>query len=123
MGSITQFKLNKADRLLNIEFEVLPTLSFSMEFLRVIDPSNAALTPNKKATQVVSNKKQVLLTTVESIGKHGYRLVFDDGFQTLIDESAFLLLNQHKETLWQTYLEAIKESGFTREATIEIKSL
>lgn len=123
MGSITQFKLNKASKVLSIEFEVLPTLNFSMEFLRVIDPSAVAQNPSNKAAPVVSNKKQVLLIAVESIGKHGYRLVFDDGFQKLVDESTFLLLNQNEASLWQDYLEAIKESGFTREATIEIKSL
>ena len=94
---------------------------FSFEFLRVIRLPNQQAT---KQTQVVeSHKKDAQLISVESVAKHGFKLIFDDGFSCCYHQDEFALLNQQRDLLWQGYLDALKASGHNRQATIDIKQL
>ena len=98
---------------------------FSFEFLRVIEPPSASnshqLSNAKKA--IVSHKKDVMLTSIESIGKHGFRVIFDDGFSCCYDQNQFALLHQQRELLWQHYLDELKATGHSRDAMIDIQQL
>ena len=121
--NIKKFTLNKEKNTLIIEFinkkTKITTLDFSFEFLRVFSP-----TPAKgKQTPLVCHKKQVKLVAIEPVGKHGYRFVFDDDHSEIYDNEYLQRISKQQEQLWSQYLDAIKQSGHSREAMIDITQL
>lgn len=120
MSSITRFIIDSKQRVLTVELSEKSTWEFPMEYLRVIDLNG--ITANAKQT-LVTNKKEVQLNNIESVGKHGYRLCFDDSYQVVLTQQQLGQLNLHYESLWRAYLDAIKNSGLTRETAIDFKAL
>ena len=123
MNTITRFSINQAQKQLEVTLASGDEFKLAMEFLRVIDANVLISGQGQPSTKLVTHKKDVELTTLESVGKHGFRLLFDDKFSTVLNHEQILELNQHQQSLWQQYLDAIKESGFTRETAIDIKAL
>lgn len=120
MSSITRFIIDSRQRMLTVELSETATWEFPVEYLRVIDIKGI----NANAKQaLVANKKEVQLCGIESVGKHGYRLCFDDDYHVILNEQEFKQLHDQEDTLWQAYLDAIKNSGLTRETAIDIKAL
>ena len=138
MLSIVKFQLNHQQKLLKVvlssesgEQVLTEHWQFSYEFLRVLESSqatsafaaNAAGNPKGKAPALATHKKDVLLTRIESVGKHGYRLIFDDNYQVIYAEAELALFHQQADLLWQTYLQQLSTSGHSRDAMIDIKQL
>lgn len=124
MKSISRFLLDNTARTLTIEFNsdersFDESVNFTYEFLRVCPVERSP----KKASSVVSHKKNVLLLAIESVGKHGYRLIFDDKFDTILSVNDFITYGEQLDALWNEYLQELKKSGHTREATFDIKQL
>ena len=94
----------------------------SFEFLRVCSDSHQAKNKNRKP-QLVSHKKNILLNTIECVAKHGYRLIFDDGYSVVLSDDSFRCLIIERQQRWQDYLDELQASGHSREAMIEIKQL
>jgi len=121
---ITRFIIDNALHSLAIEFSTNKNITeaqLSFEYLRI---SSAASPASKvKAGQVISHKKNVLLTHIESVAKHGYRLIFDDGHSVIFSEAYLQTLALEYESRWQDYLGELKISGQSREAMIDIKQL
>ena len=92
---------------------------FSFEFLRVFSPTPAT----KKQPPLVCHKKLVRLMAIEPVGKHGFRFVFDDEHSEIYSVEHLVTLAKQQDSLWQQYLAAIKESGHSREAMINITEL
>ena len=59
----------------------------------------------------------------ESVAKHGYRLIFDDGHQAIYSAEYLYCLASEFPSRWQQYLDELKASGQTREVLIDIKQL
>jgi len=125
MFHIERFTLNNQKAELMIKFSA-NKLSSSKEvilsygFIRVLSPQ---LTGGKQGKTLVCHKKQVLLSTIESVGKHGYRFIFDDQHSAIYSESYLEGLCQRHDELWQQYLDELKASGHSREAMITITEL
>jgi DUF971 family protein len=121
---ITHFIIDNALHSLAIEFSTnnnITKAQLSFEYLRI---SSATSLANKtKTAQVISHKKGVLLTHIESVAKHGYRLIFDDGHSVIFSEEYLQTLALEYESRWQDYLGELKISGHSREAMIDIKQL
>jgi len=121
--NINKFTLNQEKNTLTIEFigkkAKTTTFDFSFEFLRVFSPSPAS----NKQTPLVCHKKQVKLLAIEPVGKHGYRFVFDDNHSEIYDDEYLQRIADQQEQLWSQYLAAIKQSGHSREAMIDITQL
>ncbi|WP_448213705.1 gamma-butyrobetaine hydroxylase-like domain-containing protein [Colwellia sp. MEBiC06753] len=125
MKTITQFTIAEKGQQLIIT--VGPTANaplveqenwaFNTEFLRVVAIDASAKAP------VATHKKLVKLSSIESVGKHGFRLIFDDGFSQIYSVADFKYLNENRDRLWQQYLQQLAASGHSREATIDIKQL
>lgn len=120
MTLIIRFIINSKQRVLTAELSTNTTWTFPMEFLRVINVHEINVSANQT---LITNKKEVQLIGIESVGKHGYRLCFDDDYQVILSEQEFKQLHTKQDTLWQAYLDAIKNSGLTRETAIDIKAL
>ena len=121
---ITRFIIDNALHSLAIEFSANKNITdaqLSFEYLRI---SSVPSSVNKlKSGQVTSHKKGVLLTHIESVAKHGYRLIFDDGHSVIFSEEYIQTLALEYESRWQSYLDELKVSGHSREAMIDIKQL
>lgn len=121
---ITRFIIDNTLHSLTIEFSTNENISdaqLSFEYLRISSAANSA---NKvKPGQVTSHKKNVLLTHIESVAKHGYRLIFDDGHNVIFSEEYIKTLVLEYESRWENYLSELKTSGHSREAMIDIKQL
>ncbi|MAG75397.1 MAG: hypothetical protein CL811_01445 [Colwelliaceae bacterium] len=100
------------------------TWTFSFEFLRVIPfPAQLHQAGKEQAQKVPAHKKGVKLISIESVGKHGHRFVFDDEHHTIYSLDQLSLLHQQSDMLWQQYLNALSDSGHSREAMIDIVQL
>jgi len=117
---ITQFSLDYTQKSLTIHFSHSEAVQLSFESLRVLSPAISAV---KKQKSVIAHKKLVVLTAIESVGKHGFRFIFDDEHSAIYSEEYLVLLSQEFQQRWQGYLAELKASGQTREAMIQLTQL
>jgi DUF971 family protein len=123
---ITRFILDYSQRTLMLEFTVsekIANTQLSFEYLRVNSPSNSTQKPKTDQPLIISHKKDVVITNIESVAKHGFRFIFNDGHSAIYNEDYIRMLVFEHEARWQGYLDELKVSGHSREAIIEIKQL
>jgi DUF971 family protein len=116
--NINGFIINNTEKTLTINFVNSKVAQLSFEYLRVFTP-----TAGNKQQALVSHKKAVMLTTIENVGLHGYRLVFDDQHSAIYSSDYFEQLITEHDQRWQHYLSELKTSGHSREAMINITQL
>lgn len=137
MGKINRFVINKKTASLTLIFDNVihqdtahldsnkdgnKTMGLSFEYLRVYAPTDDKDQPTG-STPKVYHKKQVKLLNIESVGKHGYRLIFDDNHSNIYDADYLHLLCDEYQQRWQHYLQSASTAINNREATIEIKEV
>ena len=115
---ITGFIINNVEKNLTINSVNSKDAQLSFEYLRVFTP-----TAGNKQQALASHKKTVMLTAIENIGKHGYRLTFDDLHSAIYSSEYFEQLITEYDQRWQHYLSELKASGHSREAMINITQL
>lgn len=123
---ITRFIIDATLHNLTIEFsanENITSAQLSFEYLRISSDTNSTKKNKAGQIQVTSHKKNVLLNSIESVAKHGYRLIFNDGHSEIFSEEYLQILALEYETRWQHYLRILKDSGHSREAMIDFKQL
>jgi DUF971 family protein len=116
--NIIGFTINNAENNLTMKFNKSKVAQLSFEYLRVFSP-----TTGEKQQPLVSHKKSIILTTIENVGKHGYRLVFDDQHSAIYASEYIELLVKEYDQRWQHYLSELKASGHSREVMINITQL
>jgi DUF971 family protein len=116
--NITSFNINNTENNLTIKFVNSKVAQLSFEYLRVFTP-----TAGNKQQALVSHKKSIKLTAIENIGKHGYRLIFNDQHSAIYSSDYLELLIKEHDQRWQHYLGELKASGHSREAMINITQL
>lgn len=117
MTIITRFVLHTKSYHLTIETNQQEPWQLSYEYLRVFSPAQIA------SKQVIGNKKLVQLNTIENVGKHGFRLNFDDHHSCIFTLDDFVNLTTNQERNWQKYEELLANHKMTREAKIDILNL
>lgn len=115
---ITGFIINNTEKNLTLNIAKSEVAQLSFEYLRVFTP-----TTGKQKKALVSHKKSITLTTIENVGKHGYRLAFDDGHSAIYCSDYIELLMKEHNQRWQHYLGELKASGHSREVMINITQL
>ena len=123
---ITHFIIDNNQHSLTIKFaasKVIANTELSFEYLRISSPANSAKKLKAGQAAITSHKMAVLLVNIESVAKHGYRLIFDDGHSTIYSEEYLQRLTVEYKERWQQYLAELKASGHSREAMIDIKQL
>ena len=117
---INHFTINTRKNSLTIDFINGDTACLDFEYLRVFTPRQQQ---SAKQQTVIANKKLVQLIAIENVGKHGFRLIFDDQHNAIYTAEYFKLLIKEYDKRWQHYLAELKASGHTREAIINITQL
>jgi len=118
--NIQVFLININEKSLTINFNNGESACLPFEYLRVFTPS---VNKPTKQQSLVTHKKNVVLTAIENLGKHGYRFIFDDQHNAIYSTEYIALLIEEHDTRWQHYLTNLKASGHSREAIINITQL
>lgn len=123
---IKRFIINTDNKSITLEFNQGDTACLTFEYLRVFSPNLEKPTKQQACVtnmKLVTNKKLVQLTTIEHVGKHGFRFIFDDQHSAIYTaEYLEVLITEHTQR-WQHYLSELKTSGLSREAMINITQL
>lgn len=122
MSNISRFSIHRQSASLSIQFDEQASAELSFEYLRVFAPTDDKGQPTG-LTPKVYHKKQVQLLNIESVGKHGYRFIFNDGHSNTYSSEYLQVLVAEFEQRWQHYLNSANSAINSREATIEIKEV
>ena len=112
----TEIKLHQKSRVMELAFSDGSRFELSYELLRVYSPSAEVRGhgPGQEVLQV--GKGEVDISTLEPVGNYAVQPTFSDGHSTGIYSWDYLFwLGTHRDTLWQKYLERLKEAGASRE--------
>ncbi len=125
--SIKRFIINSSNASLTVIFDDIAQnqnaeVALGFEYLRVFAPTDDKGKPTG-STPAIYHKKQVQLLKIESVGKHGYRFIFDDGYSGTYSFDYLITLVSEYEQRWQYYLHSTANVINSREATIEIKEV
>lgn len=127
MSNIISFTMNSTASNLSVLFkdehgEPGNTIDLSFEYLRVFAPLDEKGKPTG-LTPKVYHKRLVQLLNIESVGKHGYRFIFDDQHSDIYTDAYLHILGAEYEKRWQHYRQSANTAINNREATIEIKEV
>jgi DUF971 family protein len=132
MTNISKFTLNANHDFLEINLknpssEQNKPLSFSCEYLRIFAPSECQkahsgkqATPNK--IPQVFHKKNVQLSQIEPLGKHGHRFIFNDGFNDIYSTDHLIKLSETFDANWSLYIKGLSSNN-SREESINFKAV
>jgi DUF971 family protein len=112
----TAITLHQASRVLEMTFDDGRAFRLPYEYLRVYSPSAEVRGhgPGQEVLQV--GKRDVAVTTVESVGHYALRPSFSDGHDTGIYSWDYLYdLGVRHQELWQQYLERLAHAGASRD--------
>ncbi len=112
---LTEIKLHKVSRLLEVSFDNGQVFQLPAEYLRVCTPSAEAMghAPGQETLQV--GKEFVAIDSIRPVGNYGIAPTFSDGHNTGIYtwELLYKLGNEY-ETHWANYLNELVAAGHTR---------
>jgi DUF971 family protein len=111
----TDIKLHKKTGILELCYPD-GTYSLSAEFLRVHSPS-AEVRGHGQGQEVLQfGKKNVKISTLDSVGNYAIRLHFDDDHNTGIYTWEYLRqLSLQQDAMWQAYLQKLEKAGKRRD--------
>jgi DUF971 family protein len=116
MPVATEIRLNKADRVLVVEFDDGAQFSYPAEYLRVESPSAEVQGHAPHQKQIVPGRRHVGIIGIEPVGHYAVRLVFDDLHDTGIYSWDYLHeLGREQDRRWPAYLAALEARGLSRD--------
>jgi DUF971 family protein len=108
-------RLDRATRVLHVEFDVGTSHALPAEYLRVESPSAEVQGHGPGQRTIVGGKQNVAIAEIEPVGRYAVRLVFDDGHDTGIYSWDYLYeLSIEQDARWAAYLAALAALGLSR---------
>lgn len=112
----SEIRVKSEERRLEIDFADKKSFSFSAEFLRVESPSAEVQGHSPRQKTVVPGKRNVAISAIEAVGNYAVRIRFDDGHETgIYSWEYFYDMGLRQDAVWQSYLDALKAQGLTRD--------
>lgn len=109
---LTDIRLHKASRQLEICFEDQKTFHLSFEFLRVFSPSAEPRGHGPGPVILPRDKQEVGILEIRPVGHYGISPTFTDGHQSGIYTFEYLYeLGLHQDRLWAEYQAQNPEQG------------
>ena len=117
-------QLHTRSRELELTYPGGETFRLSCEFLRVYSPSAEVKGHGPGQEVLQTGKQQVNIEAIRPVGNYALQLVFDDGHDTGLYSWDYLAhLCDHRERLWQDYLQRLQEAGATRDPDEQVVKL
>lgn len=112
----TEIRLNRDDKLLEVDFDDGAKFKVPFELLRVESPSAEVQGHSPDQKQLVSGRRNVEIMEITPVGNYAVALKFDD----LHDSGIYtwdLLYNfgQNQDAMWAHYLEELEAAGLSRD--------
>lgn len=124
MTTPTEIRLSKDKHTLTVAFDDGERFEISAELLRVESPSAEVQGHDPSQKKIIPGKKDVGIMGIETVGNYAVRLTFDDMHNTGIYSWTILhRLGSQGEELMNTYFEALKEQGLSRDAKLDFGGL
>ena len=112
---VTEIKLQKEPKRLELTFASGEIFPLSFEYLRVYSPSAEVRGHGMDEPMLVPNKKDINIESIEPVGHYAIRIVFDDGHETGIYSWNFLYeLGVNYQQNWQHYIKRLEMAGKNR---------
>ncbi|MBW8182846.1 gamma-butyrobetaine hydroxylase-like domain-containing protein [Shewanella nanhaiensis] len=116
---VTNLKLKRKSRILEITFDSGDTHQVSCEMLRVYSPS--AEVHGHGNPVLVTHKKNVNIKALTPVGNYAVKIVFDDGHDTgLFSWKVLHDLATNQAELWENYLARLRAAKASREPLIDM---
>ncbi|WP_065204224.1 gamma-butyrobetaine hydroxylase-like domain-containing protein [Shewanella woodyi] len=116
---VTNLKLKRKSRILEITFDSGDTHQISCEMLRVYSPS--AEVHGHGNPVLVTHKKNVNIKALTPVGNYAVKIVFDDGHDTgLFSWKVLYDLATNQADLWENYLARLRAAKASREPLIDM---
>jgi DUF971 family protein len=116
MPALTELRLNRADRTLELSFDDESRFTLPAEYLRVESPSAEVQGHGPGERKVISGRRHVGIIGIEPVGNYAVRLIFDDLHDTGIFSWEYLhQLGREQDPRWQAYLDALASRGLRRD--------
>jgi DUF971 family protein len=113
---VTEIKLHRQSRLLQISFADGKTFRIPCEFLRVYSPSAEVRGHSPGQEVLQTGKKDVNIDHIEPVGNYAIQLNFSDGHNTgLYSWDLLYDYGLHQDEMWQHYLQRMEQAGTSRE--------
>jgi len=116
MPTVTELRLNRADRTLELSFDDESRFTLPAEYLRVESPSAEVQGHGPGERKVIAGRRHVGIIGIEPVGNYAVRLIFDDLHDTGIFSWEYLhQLGREQDQRWQAYLDALASRGLRRD--------
>lgn len=117
---LTEIKLHKKSRLLEIVFSDGISSKLSFEFLRIYSPSAEVTGHGMEPPILQTGKHAVDILNLESVGNYAIKPIFSDGHKTGIYSWDYLYkLAMNQEKMWHDYLVRLETAGESRGEDIQ----
>ncbi len=111
-----EIRLKKAEKVLEVDFEDGKSFRFPAEFLRIESPSAEIQGHGPGQKTIIGGRRHVGIMAIEPVGNYAIKIVFDDLHDTgLYSWETLYEYGLRQDELWQTYLDALKARGLTRD--------
>lgn len=112
---LTEIKLHKISRLLEVSFDNGQVFQLPAEYLRVYTPSAEAIGHGPGQETLQLDKELVAIDSIRPVGNYGIAPSFSDGHNSGIYtwELLYKLGNEYEE-LWTSYLNELIAAGHSR---------
>lgn len=122
--TLTDIRLHKSSRTLELGFDDGSTYQLSWEYLRVFSPSAEVRGHGLGQEILQTGKKNVQITDIKPVGNYAIQLIFDDDHKTGIYSWKYLHeLCVNEENYWQDYLDRLEKAGRSRDPDISAVKL
>jgi len=112
----TQIVVHQQSRVLELGYADGRSFRLPFELLRVFSPSAEVRGHGPGQEVLQTGKRDVGIASIEPVGHYAIQPRFSDGHDTGIYSWDYLLwLGERQESLWQDYLERLREAGASRD--------
>lgn len=112
----TEIRLNKDDKLLEVDFDDGKTFTITAELLRVESPSAEVQGHSPDQKKLVAGRCNVNIMEIRPVGNYAIALKFDDLHDSGIYTWDFLYnMGENQDAIWAHYLSELEAAGLSRE--------
>ena len=112
----TEIRLNRDEKLLEIDFDDGQSFKITAELLRVESPSAEVQGHSPEQKKLVGGRRHVNIMEISPVGNYAVALKFDDLHDSGIYTWDFLYnMGQNQDAIWANYLSEIEAAGISRD--------